>query len=301
MYKHEIQPEVIYTGVNVLKQSEDTAFFGRKSQSIFLATQPPSDSDFSALRGFQLDYYDRLNDRNALSFALENKIIRKRWSGETSDYKQIARVRLAQTYDFDEARRAGVGVRTFPYSDISALLDIRLDHFETNTLLQYFPYHRVTNTSSRVKFITAHGNFFEINYTQTYLITEDVSDAFRVDPNTQLPTRTDDLAFFVGYDSKYLSLVGGVDVAPNYVVVRATGNVRETKIKGWTALLSVKPPGNCWGIFAGIQQSVTEPLPTFKLNFNYKFGGEPTATASNPGAPLMGAPSLGQPMTGTSI
>jgi LPS-assembly protein len=276
LYRHEIQPEIVFTGVPKLNflPSSNSPFFGTDQLPIFLANQPASDADFFAGRQFQFDYFDRQNDRNNLSFAIENKLVRKSYLTDIPEYKQIARVRLAQTYDFDEARRANSpqSGRTFPYSDLSALIDVRLDNFETNSLFQYFPYHNVTNTSSRVRFINKNRNFIEVNYAQTYLITENVTEAYK--------GRTDNVGFGAGYESKYIAFYGGIDFQPSH----ETDQKQPFKlgVKGWTTQLGINPPGNCWGIHAAVIQNIGDP-PTWKINFEYKFGGEAPVTAAKPG------------------
>lgn len=258
LYKHEIQPEFTLTGNPPITQS-DSPFFGSGAQvPIFLLNQPISDSDFTAGRGLQFDYYDRIAIRNTASFAINNKLTQKSWRGDTPEYRQIANLRLAQSYDLDEAKRTGSGP-TFPWSDLSALLDVRLNHFETNTLVQYFPYHNVTNTSSRVRFTDSLGDFFEVNFAQTYLITTRVEEAYA--------GRQDNVGLGAGFDTKYLTFTGGVDYDPRkYWPI-------DFRVKSWSTLVTLKPPGNCWGIRATFRQVIAGES-TFRLDFDYKFGGE---------------------------
>jgi LPS-assembly protein len=249
---------VTFAGVPWLSQSQ-SSFFGKSEQvPVFLTDQPISDSDFYSGRGIQFDYYDRVTERNSVTFSLNNRLVRKRFIDGAADYRQIASFRLSQSYDFDEAQRPSSG-QHFPWSGISGLLDVRLDNFETNTLVRYFPYHNVVNTSSRATIKDARGDYFQLNFAQTYLITEKPEEAY--------PGRTENVGFEAGFDTRYLTFAGALAYQPtdwsrlNFVV------------KSWSALMTIKPPGNCWGIRATIRQDIGAAL-MYKLNFDFKFGGE---------------------------
>ena len=290
LYRHEIQPELLLSGLPYQNKSRSPFFKADAEQPLFLVGQPVSDTDFYNNNSLQFDYYDRLYERNAATFALENKMIRKRWIGDTPDYKQVARVRLAQSYDFDEAQAPRDG-RKFPWSDLSMLTDLRLDGFETYTLLQYFPYHGVTNSSSRARIFSKRGDFFEVNFTQTFLINLDASDSYK--------GRTENLGIGVGVDRKYFTLLTAINLDPTAfadkfghtfsVKSKDRFNLSQSGEKGFTTDLIIKPPGNCWGLHATIVQNIGDK-PTWHLNFEYKFGGD-----TQPAALPANAPSPGQP------
>jgi LPS-assembly protein len=260
LYKHEIQPEVIFSGVPWLHQSDST-FFGESVQvPVFLVDQPVSDSDFYSNRGLQFDYNDRITNRNTLTFILNNRLVQKRQVGDSNEYRQFVNLRLAQSYDFDEAKRF-TGSQRIPWSDVSALLDVRLERFETNTLVRYFPYHNVVNTSSRAKVMDDRGDFLQLNFAQNYLITPTVSEAY--------PGRTENVGFEAGLQTRYLTFSGALAYQPVH-----WANL-DLQVKSWSTNLILKPPGNCWGLRASIRQDIGSKL-LYKLNFDFQFGGSET-------------------------
>jgi LPS-assembly protein len=246
-------------GVAPLGQTENSAFFGDVSQvPVFLDNQPVSNSDFLTTRkGIQFDYEDRMTSRNTVSFILNNRVVRRTWVNGSPTYKQIASLKLGQSYDFDEDRRTGSP--NFPYSDISALLDVRFDRFETNTLVRHFPYHNKTNTSSRAKVMDSSGRYIQLNVSQTYLITQNVDEAYS--------GRTENVGLQAGFDSRYLSFAGTLDYRP----LEWSPVIFERN--SWSAFMNLKPPGNCWGIRASFRQDIGGEV-TYKFDFDYNFGGE---------------------------
>ena len=267
LYRHEIEPEIIFTGVPYYYQTERSPFLGTATQvPAFLGAQPISNSDFlTSDKGIQFDYEDRVFNRNTLGFAVSNRLVRKDWSDGTPQYKQIAYVRLGQSYDFDEARKTGQP--TFPWSEISALIDIRMNHFDTNTTVLHFPYHNKTNTSSRMRVIDDHGRFLQLSVDQTYLITQKVEEAYN--------GRTEDVGLAAGLDSRYLTFSGSIDFQP----VSWLPGVYQRR--SWSTLLNIKPPGNCWGIRAGFRQDIGGEV-TYKFDFDYNFGGAPAVAPAPP-------------------
>jgi LPS-assembly protein len=138
LYRHEMQPEIAFSTVPYLNQPTSPFFGSASDLPVFLNDQPVGNSDFFSKsgRGVQFDYQDRLINRNTMSFILGNTLVRKSWAGEDATYKQIASLKLAQSYDFDEASRTQPP--KYPWSDTSALLDVHLKNFETNTSAKNF-------------------------------------------------------------------------------------------------------------------------------------------------------------------
>jgi LPS-assembly protein len=260
LYRHEIEPEISYAGVPYISQSDNSQFFGRASDApAFQDDLPLSDVDFTPGqgRGVQFDYEDRLLSRDAVNFAITNRIVRKSWATGAPVYKQIASWRLGQTYDFDEARRSPGPRPTFPWSDISSLVDVRLENFETNTLVRYFPYHNKANTSSRVKVMSGN-RFIQMNFKQAYAITQDVNDAYE--------GREENLRFSAGFNLRYLTFAGAIDYVP------LGWSPLDLAVKSHSILLNIKPPGNCWGILASVTKQL-DKAPDLSLGFDYQFGG----------------------------
>lgn len=257
LYKHELEPEIVYASVPYLFQS-NSPFFGQSTDlPAFLDEQPISDNDFQSGRGVQFDYEDRVTNRDTASFILGNRLMRKTYVDGNPVYKQVARWRLAQSYDFAEARKENQA--KYPWSDVSSLLDLRFENIETNTLVRYYPYHNKANTSSRLRIMDSRGRFFQLNFTQTYLITRRPEDAYS--------GRTEDIGYSFGFQSKYIGLAGGIDYDPqgwspiNFLV------------KSWSIKMNLKPPGNCWGIRTSFSQSIGSVLG-YHIDFDYNFGGQ---------------------------
>jgi LPS-assembly protein len=268
VYRHEIEPEISYTRLPYFNQTSNTTFFGTAEQlPAFLDNQPVSTLDFESARGIQFDYYDRLSDRNAITFALNNHLIQKKWMGSQAPpvYKRIVNLQLAQSFDFDEAKKTNTA--KFPWSDISVLLDVRLDHFETNTIVHYFPYHRVANTQSRVRLMDPKlKRFVEASFDQTFQsITQDISVA-----GSQ---RTQTIALGAGFDSKLLTFTGAIGYNPAGFFQTLSSPMANWQLLSWSTLLNFKPPGNCWGIRLTLDQSFGG-LASYHIDFDYKFGGE---------------------------
>jgi LPS-assembly protein len=261
VFRHEIEPEIVLEGMQITHESEKNSFLGAVSQTpTFLDLQPVSDSDFTSPRGVQFDYEDRIINRNTISTFLSNRIVRKSWLADGSPvYRQIVSLRLGESYDFDENRIDPNQRQRFNFSDFSALLDVRLDHFETNTLVRYFPYHGKTNTSSRARVMDNSGRYFEVNFVENYLITLNRDDALR--------NHTQTVGLLAGLAMKYLSLAASVDFTPN------DWDNFQFGVKSWGGVINLKPPGNCWGVALTLRQDINRSLD-HHLSFDYNFGGE---------------------------
>ena len=267
-YRHEIEPEITFTRLPYLNQTTDTNFFGSATElPAFLDNQPVSVLDFQSARGIQFDYYDRLTARNEVTFAINNHLIQKKFQGLQLPplYKRLVNFQLAQSFDFDEDQKTNTA--KFPWSDISALLDMRLDYFETNTTVHYFPYHRVANTDTRVRLMNPKlKRFVEMSFNQTFQsITQDISVA-----ESQ---RTQTLALGAGFDSKFLTFSGAIVSNPSAPFKTLSVPWADWQLQSWQALLNIKPPGNCWGIRLLFNQSLGGQA-SYHIDFDYKFGGE---------------------------
>lgn len=260
VYRHEFQPEIVLDGVKDTHDATNSSFLGVTQRNpSFLDSQPISNSDFEDPdRGIQFDYDDRLTNRNTIATYLTNRLVKKSWQPDgTALYKQVATLKLGESYDFDE--ESITNRQKFLFSDTSMLLDMRLDHFETNTLVQYFPYHGKTNTSSRVRVMDDHGRYAEINYVENYLITLNRDDA--------LANHTQTLGFVLGFSEKFLNFLGTINLTPT------DWNNAHFDVSSWGAVMNIKPPGNCWGIILTLRQDLGQKLD-YHVNFDYSFGGQ---------------------------
>lgn len=269
LFRHEFEPELVISalpgGVN---QTKNSAFLGEDvSVPAFLDYQPISNSEFQTGR-LQFDYEDRLRLRNTGSIVLNNRLVRKSWLADGSPiYKQVGSLRVSNTYDLEQERINSP--EKFPFSDVNALLDVRLDNFETNTLLRYFPYHNKTNTSSRVRVMDDTGRFLEMNFIQTFLITQKREEAY--------PGRDETIGFSAGVQQKYFNFAGAIDFRP------LGWWTPEFRTKSWSAIVNLKPPGNCWGIIVTFRKDIGGETMT-NVNFDYNFGGETVSSVASASA-----------------
>jgi LPS-assembly protein len=259
-YKHEFNPEINYTHIPWM-QAANHPFFGtgQIDDSPYSSRDSISDGDLGSPYGLQFDYNDRIYDRNLVTFAIVNKIVEKRWIGDRPDYRQIAALKIAQSYDATQANRTNKE----PWSDIVTTLDVRMDHFQTYTILNYFPIENLTNTSSRVRVMNDNGQFGQLALTQQYKITPGVP----VDTSS----RTEDYTVSAGFVSPYLNLMGQMVYDANW-----TESESKEKIKSWAYIAQFKPPGNCW-LISVTQNQITGGDSSIALNFEFTFDGNPKA------------------------
>lgn len=258
-YKHEIQPEIISNSIPWLDQPLHP-FLGFKqiNESNTFKYQAVSDKDFYGDNGIQFDYNDRLYDRNILTYRLTNKITRKSWSGNTAIYEPLMLWRLSQSYDLYQAAHLA---NPKPFSDLESLLNLRLAHFNTYTKLNYFPYQKITDASSRVSVNDDIGNFFQVGLSKKYIIAEDGS--YNNDD------RTEDYEFILGTSAKYVNFIGRVVYDGN----SQSSIARQSRFKSWTYTFILKPPGNCWSIYF-IQDHVVGGDTNYHFQFDFLFDGK---------------------------
>lgn len=268
-YKHEIVPEITYTHIPWIEQRNHPFFgTGRIDEAPYSSRDGISDADINSAFGLQFDYSDRIYDRNLVTFAVTNKITEKRWVSDRPEYRQIATLKLAQSYDATQENKTGPEAE--PYSDISASLDVRLDHFQTYSVFNYFPYQNVTNTSSRIRLNNDYGQFFQVQVTRRYIITP----GQKVD----VDARTEDYTFYAGFTSHYINLMGRFVYDANWAN-QARGDAWSDRIKSWAYIAQLKPPGDCWGI-TFIHDQITGGDTNFKISFEFNFDGQPKAPLS---------------------
>ncbi len=279
-YRHEIVPEITHTSIPWVHR-QTHPFFGPTDEDAFYASNTAlTDSD-----NLQFDYYDRLYERNLFTFSLSNYLIRKNWSDNTAQYNQIALFRLAQSYDYYESIKRGHPNQ--PWSDITGLLDVRLGFFETNTLVHYYPYHNVANTAARIKFIHPREHFIQFDFTQTFPI-EKGKQALS-------ENRSEDLVTSLGFVMPYATVAGHT----TYTLYRDRhqnppilgGNLdhnatytRVPRFHNYGFSVTLKPPGNCWGITYAQEHTDTDINYTF--NAIFLFDGK-NATSISPAKDLL--------------
>ncbi len=221
-YKHEIVPEVTYSRIPWFSQ-ENHPFFGTGSISDapFTSRDSISDLDISSDYGVQFDYNDRVYDRDLVTVAVLNKVTEKRWIGDRPEYRQIGYLKLSQSYDATQQNRLG---KSESWSDLTATMDVRLDNFQTYSIINYFPYQNVSNVSSRVRVLNDRGQFLQVQLAQQYAVV----------PGQDIDTtqRTEDYTFSAGVITRYFNLMGKV-----VYNAKGTGD----QIKAWAYITQFKP------------------------------------------------------------
>lgn len=253
--KHEIEPEISISGIPWLQQTDST-FFGDNSLSpIFVEGQPVSDSDFYSSKRLQFDYEDRITSRNIIAAQVLNRFVKKTWSGDTPSYRQVVLVKNGVSYEFDKPNRNA----NANFSDFYTTIDARFSNFDTNTSVRYFPLHRVFNTSSRAAVRDARGNYLQLSFSQNFLITEEVEEAYE--------KREENIGVAVGFVHRYATVSGELNYLPS------TYSPIDFRLKSWSTMLDLRPPGDCWGLRLAISHTLSEEKPRFTFGFDYKFGG----------------------------
>ncbi len=247
--KHIIEPGISYSTIPWIRQPNHI-FFGDTNQPFARTLEPISDNDFTGSTRIQFDNFDRVYDKRVIDFGVTNYFNRRRSFGDQAQYKNIVTWRLSESYDVNEAHSDLYQ----PWSSINSVLDMRFDHIDTFTTNSYYPYARITNTSSRVRIKNDRGDFLELNYVHEYLI----SLKNEIDMNS----KTENLGLNLGYVSRFLHLVGGF----NFSAVTHT-------VQSWQYIAKLRPPGGCWGIDIGHHQVIGGDVQ-LKFNFAFDFGGQ---------------------------
>lgn len=265
-YKHEFQPEIIATAVPWIDHPKHPFFsYGNRDETegSFYSTDRLTDSDLVSPYGVQFDYFDRIYDRGLVTFAFNNKLVQKSWSGDTAQYLQVANFRIAQSYDTYQANLSPKDRTRDPWSNITATLDVRLPHVQTYTTLDYFPPQKVTNVSSRVRVSNDQGQFAQVGLTKSYQVTPGVET---VDLDR---TRLEDWAFSSGFVSKYINLMAKVVYDANYENATINPSNNE-KLKSWGYIAQFKPAGDCWIInFRQYKKTGGETISNFDFAFTF--------------------------------
>lgn len=260
-YKHEIKPEITYTVLPWIDHRSHP-FFGFASQ-----TEAPSytgylvnDTDLAGDFGLQFDFTDRIYDRNLLTYSITNTVTKKEWQGDLPVYRQVAIVKLYQSYDaFEDSRNNDKNKQ--PWSDIGLNADLRFPHFQTVSQFNYYPYQKVTNSAIRARLIDSSGRFVQVNTTKQFQIVPGQD----VNPDT----RTEDYTLAAGAITSYLNLMGQVTYNGATPAIDF-----EQRIKSSTLIGQVKPPGECWTITV-IYSKITDSGEQTRVNFDFSFDGVP--------------------------
>jgi len=261
-YKHEIQPEIISTSVPWLEQPGHPFLGYNKSNEIpFSSRDAISNSDLEgdSANGIQFDYDDRLYDRNLITYRVTNKITQKTWGlNKVPSYDRLLTWRLSQTYDVYESQQSG---SRQPWSDIESILNIRLSHFNTYTKINFFPYQKLSDTSSHMTVNDDDGNYIKVGLSRKYT------------PNSEgifdIKGRAEDYLLQIGTTAKYINFAGRLIYDGNDTSAKIAGS----RVKQLTFAVILRPPGNCWGI-TFLQHQVINERPISRINFDFLFDGK---------------------------
>jgi LPS-assembly protein len=273
-YKHAFEPDLTYTYVPYLQQ-EVHPFFGKKENEElnFSSSQPITEYD-----QLQFDYRDRLVDRHVLTYGITNKLTRKSYTDEGTEYREIVRHRLSQSYDVyilnqtdprDDTGKIIPLVRE-PWSEMRSILAVKLDYFGANSDLSYYPYQNLASSSSSIGLHNKWGDGFSFGYAQRF-------SSLR-DPTTQLPTkrvdsttRSEAVNLSLFFISKYIDISG----TQNFDL-----NNKAFTTQVITGLL--KPPGKCWGIEFSYEKNLGSGDPRYMIQLPIFFGEGKSTTLSKP-------------------
>lgn len=256
-YKHEIRPEITYTTLPWIDHRSHPFFgFSPQTEAPTFESMALSDDDIPA-SGLQFDYLDRIYDRNLVTMSVVNTITKKSWVQGVPVYKQLALIKLSQSYDAWKDSRPDPNKQ--PWSDISSVVDLRLDHLSSYSLFNYYPYQKVTNNTSRITLNDNDGRFVQLGMVKQFQI----KSGEPVDAST----RVEDYTLAGGFVSPYLNLMGKLTYDSNY-----TDTSR--RIKSSTYIAQFKPPGKCWLITLIVDQ-ITGGGITSNLHFEFTFDGVP--------------------------
>lgn len=273
LWKHEIQPELKYTRLPWIDHRSHPFFgFQKQAEAPYFTQNTISDEDTGSDSSLQFDYNDRIYDRNLVTYSVTNRLVQKRWINNEPQYRQVGLFRLSQSFDAFQAEREEKDVvaagKKQPWSDISALLDLRFDNFETLSTASYFPYQKVTKTNSRIRVIDDKGRFAQVGFILKY----NIVPGEEVDTTT----RTQDYSFATGLITTHMNFVGKIsfdgaktDVRSDFF--RGVGD----RIRSYSYIAQLKPPGDCLALRFVFEQ-VTGGGNSTNLVLDFSFDGKGT-------------------------
>lgn len=248
-YKHSVTPEIGYSNIPWIRRPNHPFFGDFRGQPYVRSFEPISDQDLNGINKIQFDYDDRVFDRELVTLALTNQIIKKSFSGGEPSYKNLVFFNLNQSYDFNESRTE----KPQPWSSVNGVLSVDTRYIYADSTTSYNPYARITNTSTRLQIKPEELHYFQISYSKTTLVNED---------NEVLDeTRTENIGLGLGMVSKYWDLAANVDYS------KITG-----EIQSWDYITRIKPPGNCWYIELMHRQILGGDV-NLKANVSFNFDG----------------------------
>lgn len=249
-YKHELIPEVSYTYIPFVEQQAHP-FFGNiaNGEYAFSSKNNLSDADLNTPYRVQYDYYDRIYDRNLVTLTFLNRVIRKKNSD--SSYKNILDFRLAQSYDLYQINNK-YSKNNQPLSDLSGTLNLYIDQFTLENQFSYYPYLSATNSTTSLSYLNDQQQYFKIGYNS----------------NRAEGPRVDDVILALGFVTKYINVLSG------FIVDTSENRDSNSRLKKFSLITQLKPPGECWGINFYREQQVGLEAE-WRVRFDFSFDGKP--------------------------
>ncbi len=248
-YKHSLIPEVGYSHIPWIRRPDHPFFGDYRGQPFLRRDEPISDQDVNGINRLQFDYEDRIFDRELITLALTNRIVRKDFVGGDPYYHNLIFFQLSQNYDLNESRTD----KPQPWSSVRGLLNVDTKYISADSTTSYNPYAKITNTATRLQIKPLEAYYFQISYSQNTLVNED--------NEVRAETRTENIGLGVGLVSTYWDLVANLDYS------RVTG-----QLQSWDYITRIKPPGNCWYIELMHRQILGGDV-NLKANVSFNFGG----------------------------
>jgi LPS-assembly protein len=257
LIKHEFQPEIGFNSIPWLYQPAHPFFAGSANNAPFSVQDNISDTNLNSPYGLQFDYFDRNYDMEVVSLGFTNRLIRKVFENGHPVYRQFFSWKFAQSYDIFQA----AGNPPYqPYSDIMSELNLTLKNLTIYQRLDYFPYQEVTNSSTRVRAIDNHGDFFQLGYDLSYNIV----------PGQQVlgQTRTEQYSFEVKKSLRLIDILGKIvfDVNPPLITPNQW-------INSYGVGTQLRLPGDCFYLKL-ILYRPTGGSDTYNFAFDFSFDGE---------------------------
>ena len=247
-YKHEFIPELHYTNIPWFEQ-EAHPFFGNVEDGDFSNTSRSnaSNADLNLAQSLQFDYEDRVYDRHLVTLTLLNRVIKKRKADNS--YANLLDFRLSQAYDLYQVERGN----SQALSDLIGVLNLTIDEYTLTNQFNYYPYLAATNSSTSLSYLNQQQQYFKIGY---------------ISKRTEDP-KTDDVLLALGFVTKYLNVLSGfvIDTSDNRTN-------KDTRLKKFSLITQLKPPGECWAINFYREQKVGSEAE-WKVGFDFTFDGKP--------------------------
>ena len=249
-YKHELIPELSYTYIPFVEQDAHP-FFGNipNGEYVFPARNNLSDSDLNTPYGVQYDYNDRIYDRHLVTLTFLNRVVRKRLSDRS--YRDILDFRLAQSYDLYQIKNK-YSQGNQPLSDLSGTLNLHIDEFTFSNQFNYYPYLSATNSTTSLSYLNDQQQYFKIGYNS----------------NRAEGPRVDDVLLALGFVTKYINVLSG------FIVDTSENRDSNSRLKKFSLITQLKPPGECWGVNFYREQQVGLEAE-WKVRFDFSFDGKP--------------------------